>query len=79
MIPVILAPEHLAIDLVPSFLAMILIEPCGSVVGGFEMEDTENLMPKLVSADTKFITFIYIAVGLVTIVHWILDDTFSIA
>lgn len=33
------------------------------------MEDTENLIPELVSAETKFITLIYMAVGLVTIVH----------
>ena len=41
VIPDILFPVHLSIDL-PSFLLAIVMDPCGYVVGGFRIVPIEN-------------------------------------
>lgn len=69
VIPDILLPEHLDIDLLPSFLAMISMLPCGQVDDGFMIGVIENLIPALVSTLTKLTMVTWILVGVMAAVH----------
>ena len=77
--PVILLPEQAPTERVPSFMAVISMEPWGSVEEGFSKGDIEKVTPYSVSASTTLVAFTIMMDEVVVKVHWILLEAFVTA